>query len=65
MKFETEDTELIVCPNCGEEVDDSHDLFIECQTKITLDCLECGQRIKAELETVIKRSYTSYKTQKE
>ena len=63
MNYKTEDTDLIVCPNCGEIVDDSHDLFRDGQTEITLSCLECNQRIKAEVEIITIRKYTSYKTE--
>lgn len=27
LNYKTENTELIVCPNCGDNVDDSYDLF--------------------------------------
>jgi DNA-directed RNA polymerase subunit RPC12/RpoP len=60
MNFETEDTDLIICPNCGKEVDDSHDLFSKDENEVVISCLHCNQRIKAEVRYIPK--YSSYKT---
>lgn len=39
MIFKTQDTDLIVCPNCGEKIDDSHGLFRKGETEIEISCL--------------------------
>jgi DNA-directed RNA polymerase subunit RPC12/RpoP len=59
--FKTENTDLIICPNCGKEVDDSHGLFNEGEDEIEISCLYCNSRIKAEVEVTYVRKYSSYK----
>lgn len=61
MSFKTEDTDLIICPNCGKEVDDNYSLFKKDEEEIEISCLYCNQRIKAEIRYVPK--YSSYKIQ--
>ena len=39
--FETENTENIVCPYCGEEIEDWHDMGINDDTEDATFCAEC------------------------
>lgn len=59
MNFKTEDTDIIICPNCGEKVKDTYDLFNEGEEEIEISCLHCGQRIKVTRRFIPK--YSSYK----
>lgn len=62
MNLKTENMDLIICPNCGKEVEDSGSLFGN-ENEIEISCLACNQRIKAEVIYVAK--YTSYKAESE